>query len=126
MAWDWLKRWFGHGRGTEGACTSRPPQVRWLSPADNPWGVPVLDVRPVTLGMLSTSREQQCALNAMSFGQDDGTGFIGVEPRVTRQVTAGLRFRIDRMLADGALFLPQEMENKWALYFHRGRIICVR
>jgi hypothetical protein len=88
------------------------PQVQWLGPAENPWGVPVLDVRPVTLGMLSTSRDQQCAVNAMSFGQDDGTGFIGVEPRVTRQVTAGLQFRIDRMLADGALFLPQEMEIK--------------
>jgi hypothetical protein len=126
MAWDWLKRWFSHGGGTVGAGNLELPQVRWLGPADNPWGVPVLDVRPVTLGMLSTSRDQQCAVNAMSFAKDDGTGFIGVEPRVARQATAGLRFRIDRMLADGALFLPQGMEHKWAVYFHRGQIICIR
>jgi ankyrin repeat protein len=126
MAWDWLKRWFGHGRSTEGAGNPELPQVRWLAPADNLWGVPVLDVRPVTLGMLSASQDQQCAVNAMSFAEDDGTGFIGVEPRVAHQITAGLRFRIDRMLADGALFLPQGMEHKWALYFHRGQIICIR
>ena len=23
------------------------PEVPWLAPAENPWGVPVLDVRPV-------------------------------------------------------------------------------
>ena len=126
MAWGWLKRWFAHGHGTEGAGKPEHPQIRWLGPADNPWGVPVLDVRPITLGMLSITRDQQCAVNAMSFARDDGTGFIGVEPRVGRQVPAGLRFRVDRMLADGALFLPTEMEHKWALYFHRGQIICIR
>ncbi len=102
------------------------PEIPWLEPASNPWGVPLLDVRPVTLGMLSTSKDPQCAANAMSFAQDDGTGFIGVKPRVTRQVAVGLRFRIDRLLADGALFLPSEMEHKWALYFHQGQIICIR
>src|SRR5262249_15916758 len=67
MGWEWLKRWVAKERGKEGAETPELLQVRWLAPADNPWGVPVLDVRPVTLGMLSTSRDQQCALNAMSF-----------------------------------------------------------
>src|SRR4051812_25638043 len=112
MAWGWLKRWFAPDRGTEGAGTPEVPQIPWLGPSDNPWGVPVLDVRPVTLGMLSASKDQQCAVNAMSFTQDDGTGFINVEPDVARQVPAGLRFGIDKMLADGALFIPQEMEHK--------------
>jgi hypothetical protein len=125
MIWHWLKRWFRLGRGTDGAGPELP-QVRWLGPDENPWGVPVLDVRPVTLGMLSSSRDPQCAENALSFAQDDGAGFIGVKPRVARQTTAALQFRIDRMLADGALFVPREMEHKWALYFHRGQIICIR
>jgi hypothetical protein len=126
MALEWQKKRFEQGRRTEPAGQSDSPQVGWLSRGDNPWGVQVLDVRPVTLGMLSTSRDQQCALNAMSFGQDDGTGFVGIEPEVTRQVRVGLQFRIDRMLADGALFLPEQMEHKWALYFHRGRMIFIR
>lgn len=128
MAWEWLKRWFGSGRQTPQPGTATPefPEVRWLEPGDNPWGVRVLDVRPVTLGMLSTSRDQLCAANATSFSTDDGTGFIGVEPKVSRQTSGELRFRIDKSLADGALFIPRAMEHKWALYFHRGQIICVR
>src|SRR5207248_932724 len=43
-----------------------------------------------------------------------------------RTVVAGLRFRTGGALADGALFLPQVMEHKWALYLHGGRILCIR
>src|SRR5205823_4917728 len=31
-----------------------------------------------------------------------------------------------RVLADGVLFIPEAMEHKWALYHHRGQILCVR
>ncbi len=126
MARDSLKKWVRSGPRKDAARSAEPPAVRWLGPDENPWRVPVLDVRPVTLGMLSTSEHQQCAVNAMSFAQDDGTGFIGAEPPVARQSAVELKFRIDRTLADGALFVPTEMEHKWALYFHGGKIICIR
>lgn len=100
--------------------------VHWVDAADNPWRVRVLDVRPVTQTMMSTSTDRQCASNAVSFAHDDGTSFIGQEPPVTRVVKADLRFPIDRFLADGVLFIPREMEHKWALFYHRGQIICVR
>ncbi len=102
------------------------PEVPWLGADQNPWGVPVLDVRPVTLGMLSTSRDPQCAANAVSFGNEDGTCFRGARPPVARAIPSGLRFRIDRVLADGVLFNPGAMEHKWALYYHGGQILCVR
>jgi hypothetical protein len=124
MAWDRLKRFLGrHG---ENAPQSQ--DIRWIEAADNTntWGVRVLDVRPVTLTMLSTSTDPQCASNAVSFGQDDGTSFIREEPPVRRIVETSLRFPIDRILADGVLFAPREMEHKWALFYHGGQIICVR
>src|SRR4051812_13813008 len=40
-------RWRNHPM----TCPELPP-LRWFGPADNPWGVPVLDVRPVTLEMI--------------------------------------------------------------------------
>jgi hypothetical protein len=105
---------------------NQPTELHGLEPSDNPWGVPVLDVRPVTLTTISTSADRKCAENATSFVQDDGIGFIGIEPPGTRNVTVGLRFPIDRMLADGALFIPTEMEHKWAIYFHRGQLLFIR
>lgn len=117
---------FNQSSDEGGGGGAQVPEVAWLAADANPWGVPVLDVRPVALGMISTSSSVQCATNAMSFGQDDGLGFVGVEPESSDTVQANLRYRIDRMLADGALFIPGEMEHKWALYYHRGRILCIR
>ena len=64
----------------KGENASQVPNLDWIEAADNPWGVRVLDVRPVTLTMLSTSADPRCASNAVSFGQDDGTSFIGEDP----------------------------------------------
>ena len=143
----WFGRWFGGGRGrpvaaaaaVPGQCAGESsklraraptlqslPQIPWIDAGQNPWGVPVLDVRPVTLCMLSTSTNPQCAVNAISFGGEDGTCFIGVEPEPATSVPAALRYPIDRYLADGALFLPRAMEQKWAIFLHRGRVIFVR
>ena len=51
------------------------PNLDWIEAADNPWGIRVLDVRPITLGMLSSSANAECASNAVSFRQDDGRSF---------------------------------------------------
>jgi hypothetical protein len=112
--------------GLAGVGGDADPRVPWLEAADNPWGVRVLDVRPITLTRLSTSTDPNCAANAVSFGQDDGRSFVGQPPKVARSIKANLRFPIDRILADGVLFVPRGMEHKWALFYHFGRIICVR
>jgi hypothetical protein len=102
------------------------PDIAWIPADKNPWNVPVLDVRPYTTTLLSTSSDPTCATNAVSFGQDDGTGFIGQIPLVRRSIPASLHFSRDRFFADGALFLPRQMEHKWALYHHRGLILFIR
>jgi len=105
---------------------SSPPDFKWVEAADNTWGVRVLDVQPVTQNMMSTSADEKIAANAISFLQDDGTGFIGTAPQSDRVIEAKLTFPIDRFLADGSLFTPNVMEHKWAIFYHSGDIICVR
>lgn len=91
-----------------------------------PLGSAILDVSPATMHMLATSKDPDCAANLCSFRGDDGTGFIGMEPPVANEVAVGLRFPIDRVLADGPLFIPTEMEHKWAIYYHREKLLFVR
>lgn len=122
MVWDKLK----HLIGRKGESSREIPNLEWIEAANGSWGVRVLDVRPFTLSMRSGSADPRCAANALSFGQDDGSTFIGEEPPAARIAEASLRFPIDRILADGVLFTPSEMEHKWALFYHRGEIICVR
>lgn len=100
--------------------------IYWVEAADNPWGVRLLDVRAVTENMISTSSDPQCAANAISFGGNDGSAFAGAGPLVPRVIKAKLQYRVDGPLADGALFLPWEMEQKWAIFHRQGRILFVR
>jgi len=102
------------------------PAIPWVEAADNRWGVPVLDVRPVTLNWLAVTTEQQYAENFLFCSNDDGTTFVFQQPRVNRRVQTDLRYPIDRVLADGVLFSPQEMEHKWAIFYHRETIFFVR
>ena len=66
------------------------------------------------------------AQNAVSFGNDDGLGFVAERPRTGRTVRLNLRYRVDRLLADGVLFAPGAMEDKWAVFFHRNELFIVR
>jgi hypothetical protein len=66
------------------------------------------------------------AANAVSYGHDDGLSFIDQRPPVERTVQLKLRYRVDPLLADGALFLPRAMEHKWAVFHHLGRLLFVR
>lgn len=141
MVWDRIKRMLG-GKAESGELApvrgqaplqDKPPapaqdlpEVRWIEAADNPWGVRLLDVRPVTLTMTSTSADPQCAANAVSYGGEDGTVFVGQTPDSQRIVDMSLRFPVDGPLLDGVLFVPRAMEHKWALFFHRGELIVVR
>lgn len=98
----------------------------WIAAGDNPFGVPVLDVRPITLGTLSTSRDPMMARNAVSYGGETGTSFATEPPAFERPLEGALRFRAPPQLVDGALFIPSEMEDKWALFVQRGELILVR
>ena len=105
---------------------SKIPDVDWVADEDNQWDVPVVDVRPVTLGLISTTSSPQYAANSGSWSGEDGTVFIGVNPRVTHRIKADLRYAIDSVFVDGVLFTPGVMEHKWVIFHHQKRIICVR
>jgi hypothetical protein len=105
---------------------SQPHEIPWIEAADTPWGVPVLDVRAMTENMISTSADPECAANALSFGQDDGSAFAADEPASPRVIGTLMRFRVEGPLPDGALFRPGVMEHKWAIFHRSGRILFVR
>lgn len=133
--WGWLKRWVG--KGTKGGLeqgfelsASRPELAEqspvWLEAADSPLGVRVLDVRPVTLGMLSATDDPKKAENAGSYNLELGDSFAGQEPELATPVSGELRFRAPEALVNGSWFIPEVMEDKWALFLHDGSLLLVR
>lgn len=113
------------GGGTEQSNAADTDPIP-IAASDNPWGVRLLDVRPFTQTMLSTSADPRCATNAISFSHDDGLGFIGATPPNDHRLHMNLQYAVDQRVADGVLFIPQQMEHKWALFVHQQTIICVR
>lgn len=116
----------GGGSDRGEADSFQTSDIAWVDAAHNPWGIPVIDVRPLTQTVMSTTTDQQCAANAVSYQGDDGTGFIGEDPSVAHVVPVELSYPVERCLADGVLFAPEAMEHKWALFCHGGQILFVR
>lgn len=102
------------------------PDINWIEAAENPWGVPLLDVRPMTLNILSTTKDPILAKNLSSLMGSDGLSFIGVQPSVDRTFLTNIEYKKQSILADGVFFSPSVMEHKWALYHHNNTILFVR
>jgi len=105
---------------------TEPTPLPWIEANQNPWGIRLLDLRPVTKAMLATSKDPQCASNAISYNGEDGTTFVNQEPADNTVITTDIIIPIDKMLAPGVLFMPETMEHKWAIYFHNDTLIFVR
>ena len=102
------------------------PSPTWIEASKNPWGIKLLDLSPITQTMISTSLDPKMAENAISYNSDDGTSFINQEPEIEIEITANISLIVDPLLAPGVLFIPDVMENKWAIFFHQDTLIFVR
>lgn len=102
------------------------PTLGWIEASKNSWNVELLDLRPITQNMVSTSKDAQMAANAVSYGSEDGTAFIGQEPEFSGEIASNFSLVVDPVLAPGVLFAPDSMEQKWAIFFHQNTLLFVR
>lgn len=98
----------------------------WINPAENPWNVKLLDLRPISQTMISTSSDPQMARNAISYSGDDGTAFWGIKPANPKTISTNISIPIDGSLEPGVLFIPTTMEHKWAINFDGENLIFIR
>lgn len=101
-------------------------KLNWIQPDRNSWNVELLDLRPISLTMLSFSEDQEIASNAISYNQDDGLTFLSHDLKSDKSIESNITFPIDSKLEDGVLFIPQTMEHKWAIFFHQNKILFIR
>ncbi|WP_074407583.1 MULTISPECIES: ankyrin repeat domain-containing protein [Aquimarina] len=100
--------------------------LQWITPEQNPWGLNILDLRPISQNMLSTSKDERMATNAISYNQEDGTTFKDYFPKSSKSFSSNLSIPIDGRLEEGVLFTPSTMEHKWAIYFMNDCLIFIR
>src|SRR5262245_44764030 len=115
---DRLRGWIKGKENAEGARIAKPPaEIPVIPPEENPSGIALLGVRPVTQSAIALSTEESHAANSVSYGQEDGRVFADQAPESATRSDLNLRYRIDRVLAEGPLFIPNVMDQKWALFY---------
>jgi len=106
--------------------TSNDSELHWINQEDNIWRHNILDLRPLTQSMTSTSTNPLMAANAISFIGEDGTTFFGLKPQNSRIIDVNFNLAIDESLEAGILFTPNTMEHKWAICFDGEYLIFIR
>lgn len=121
--WDKL---FGKGKNNKSEKKKNQYKLNWVQPNQNPWNIELLDLRPISQTMLSSSKDPKIASNALSYNQEDGLIFLSQNLKSNKSTESNLSFPIDSKLENGVLFIPSTMENKWAIYFHQNKILFIR
>ena len=101
-------------------------QLPWIEANQNPWQLPLLDLRPITQTMIASSKDPVFAENALSYAAEDGLVFWDEKPSGEMTTAVNLSYKIDEKLEAGVLFSPECMEHKWAVFFDGENIIVVR
>jgi Ankyrin repeats (3 copies) len=118
---DWIRR------RRERAAQMPAEGALWIEASDNPFGVRVLDLRPVTQGMISTSGDPQNAARAISWGTATVEVLAPFAPgEEGARVACELEYPIAGSFPDGLLYAPPAMEQKWALFHQAASILAVR
>lgn len=120
---SFLKKLFGKNKEAK---SSNEVELTWINSTENPWGYKLLDLRPFTQTMISTSENQKMAENAISYNSENGTSFFGKTPNNKRAIDTNISLKIDKTLYPGVLFTPNTMEHKWAVYFDGEFLIFIR
>ncbi|PWD83368.1 hypothetical protein DC080_08755 [Ignatzschineria cameli] len=100
-------------------------ELPWIRYDQNPYGVPLLDLRPITY-QLGSDIEESALKNLDSYSLEDGASFSGSSPVTEREIVADLRYRIDGKLYPGSLFVPQTPDDRWAIFFDGQALYFVR
>jgi hypothetical protein len=100
----------------------------WLAPSDaeNPFGFEVIDCRSIALTMVSATPDPQVVANFFGLRRSDASEVAAKGLSETLAVDCRFAIDYDGGLVDGPIFLAPEMEHKWDIYAHGGKIYVRR
>lgn len=101
-------------------------ELHWIAPEDNPFGILLLDVRPLTQTYTSWTADPEILEKYGAQRENDGVTFI-VSPILGSEVVAcGLSFDLPRPEDEGPVFKATCMEDKWDIYHYAGYLLFAR
>lgn len=101
-------------------------QLRWLEADENPFHLRVLDCRPFSTTMISTTKDPNIAARFSHLRTVSGEEHRGRHPEDALVAQGNLLYPFNGESRDGPLFVAQEMEDKWDIYLYDGHLYFAR
>jgi hypothetical protein len=99
----------------------------WHEPgAGNPFGIRVLDCRPMTWSLVSSTRDPAIAARYLKLRASDGKDLVGAPIADAVTVPASLRFPHNGQPLEGIVFKADGMEVKWDVYIYDSVFLFAR
>lgn len=124
MMWNRMKRWLTRQQSSE---ESFGAGLQWIEPgADNPFGVRLLDCRPVTWNLVSTTRDQRTAEQFVALRHSDGRELVDTSVESAVRLGASLSLPHNGAALEGIAFKSDVMEVKWDIYIYDSVFLFTR
>jgi hypothetical protein len=101
-------------------------QLVWLEPDQNPFGLRILDCRPFSTTMISTTKDPNIAARFSHLRSASGEEHRGRHPDDALIVPCNLIYPFNGESHDSPLFVAQQMEDKWDIYLYDGYLYFAR
>jgi hypothetical protein len=101
-------------------------QLTWLEPSQSPFGLRVLDCRPFSTTMISTTKDPNIAARFSQSRGSTGEEYRGQQPGDSLTVPCELSYPFQGESQDGPLFMAEQMEDKWDIYLYDGHLYFAR
>jgi hypothetical protein len=101
-------------------------QLVWLKPDENPFHLRVLDCRPFSTTMISTTEDPAIAARFTHLRNASGEEHRGKKPADAIVAICDLSYPFNGESRDGPLFVAQQMEDKWDIYLYDGHLYFAR
>ena len=108
------------------AIPSSRPELRWLEPRENRFGIRVLDCQPFTRTMVSMTKDSSIAESFVASRTDDGSHLSAEGLLQSSSPDLTLAYPHDGAIPSGPVFKSPEMEVKWDIYCLAGTFMFCR
>jgi hypothetical protein len=124
--WNVLKQWLS----PEGAGSALPEQdyaFEWYDPGpENPFGIRVLDCRPMTWNLVSTTENAAVAESYLQLRAADGKELVDAVIPNSVRIPTSLHFPHNGARLEGIVFKADSMEVKWDIYIYDSVFLFAR
>jgi hypothetical protein len=100
--------------------------LTWLGPDESPFRLRVLDCRPFSTAMISTTKDPNIAARFNQLRCSSGEEHRGRHPENAVVARCDLSYPFDEESKDGPLFVARQMEEKWDIYLYDGHLYFSR